>query len=118
MQHSDRSEAWNIRLRDGVSKNELADYLMADAERGFVQRWRTPPTVRVVYGTPIDLKKDVLNTVRLLNSALPPDWQIRYGEQHASPVDGGSGLRDGEIIVAFEPRGAWPSDMMNAAMAG
>ena len=111
LQHSDRSEAWNIRFRDGVSKSELADYLAADAWRGIVRRWRAPPTVRVVYGTPEYLEEDVLNTVRLLNSALPADWQIRYGEQHASPVDDASGLRNGEIIVAFDPREIWPSDI-------
>ena len=111
LQHPARSEAWNVRLRDGVSKNELADYLETDASQGVIQRWRTPPTVRVVYGTPTYLEEDVLNTVRLLNSALPTDWQIRYEEQHASPVDDASGFRNGEIIVAFESRGAWPSGL-------
>ena len=115
LQHSARSEAWNIRLRDGVSKNELVDYLMADAERGIVDRWSTPPTIRVAYGTSDAQERDVLNSVRLLNSALPPEWQIRYGEQHASPVDGASGLRDGEIIIAFEPRRSWPSDVPSNA---
>ena len=115
LQHSNRSEAWNIRLRDGVSKNELVDYLMADAERGIVDRWSTPPTIRVAYGTSDAQERDVLNSVRLLNSALPPEWQIRYGEQHASPVDGASELRDGEIIVAFDPRRSWPSDVPSNA---
>ncbi len=117
-QDSPRAEAWQVRLRDGVSRNQLVSYLRADAadhNRDYVERWRSPPTVRLAHGTSALDEQDTKNAIRLLNSALPPNWQIRFSDQRTSAS---VGRRPGEIVVAFEPQRNWPANIRSRDALG
>ena len=113
-QATSRSDAWHILLDDGTSRAELIDYLMADADSrdGTVVRWRNPPTVRMVQGSSVDDEFDTRMAVRLLNSALPVDWQIRFEDQHASAFD----PSNGEIIVSFFAHHRFPDSDSTTAL--
>ncbi|MDE0207860.1 MAG: hypothetical protein OXP66_17730 [Candidatus Tectomicrobia bacterium] len=105
--HGD-AEIGHIRLRDGVSANELLRYLRADANHsnGLVWRWgATPPVVRMFEGSS---DRDMFETemaVRMINSALPANWQLRF-DSTLVPPDGR--LNPGYIEVGFVPRERWP----------
>ena len=99
----------HLRIRDGTSASELLRYLRADAggTGGQVRRWgNTPPTVRMVEGAATDNDwVETLMAVRLINSVLPPDWQLRFSDEAAAP-DGE--VDPGFIEVAFTRRENWP----------
>lgn len=99
------TETWRFRVRDGVSWERLLSYFRADADDndGNLVRWGSPPTVRVAHGTPDDLEFEARLAVRLLNSALPPDWQIRFGDARSRHDH-----RDGEVVVEFSRSSTWP----------
>ncbi len=102
------AEVGALRVRDGVTASELLAYLRADAafrDINLVKRWSAPPTVRMIQGATADDVFDTLNAVRLINSALPADWQLRFDDRQAAP-DGQ--LNPGYIEVAFAPREEWP----------
>ena len=99
----------HVRLRDGVSATELLRYLRADAvdQGGFVLRWgATPPVVRLVEGSTAQDKWHTELAVRLVNSALPANWQVRLDD---APADRTATLDDGAIKVGFIPRERWPA---------
>lgn len=104
-----RTEMAHGRVRDGVSAAELVSYLRADAAfRGInlVKRWgSTPPTIRMAARSTDDDWFDTQNAVRLINSVLPPDWQLRFDNRET--VYNGL-LTRGYIDVAFVPRERWP----------
>ena len=97
------------RVRDGVSANELLRYLRADARhypQNLVSRWgSTPPTVRMLEGATVEDLTHTLNTVRLINSALPAHWQLRFDD---SPVSRTRETPPSVIRVGFEPQEYWP----------
>ena len=99
----------HVRFRDGVSATELLRYLRADARdtTGGVQRWgATPPVVRMVQGS-TDLDKwHTEMAVRLINSALPANWQLRLDD---TPAPRTADLERGAIKVGFLPREQWPA---------
>lgn len=99
------TQTWRFRVRDGTSAARLRAYLDADMadNGGNLVLWDRPPVVRVVHGTSEDQEFDVRTAVRLLNSALPADWQIRFGDSRSSHTH-----RDGEIIVEFSRASTWP----------
>ncbi len=98
-QQSDRAETWHFLMNDGTSKSRLVDYLVADTNdrQGAVVRWQNPPTVRMEQGSSSDQEAGVRMAVRILNSALPFDWQIRFSDQRA----GSFNYSRGDIIVSF-----------------
>ena len=104
------AEVGHMRLRDGVSASELIRYLRTDARfnDGLVRRWgNTPPTVRMVEGVATEQDWfETLMAVRLINSALPPDWQLRFSDEAAAP-DGQ--INSGFIEVGFTRRENWPT---------
>lgn len=90
---------------------QVAAYLVDDAGAdGRVRRFGAkPPTVRVIAGAAPDMVLDVLMAVRLVNASLPDGWQLSFDPE---PGAGGSGQPgDGEILVAFQPRGQWPAGL-------
>ena len=102
------AEIGHLRLRDGVSAVELLRYLRADARdnNGLVQRWgATPPVVRMIEGASDRDKSETFMAVRLINSALPADWQVRF--DHITPAAHDGQLTPGVIEVAFAPRERW-----------
>ena len=103
------AEIGHVRIRDGVSATELVRYLRADANHytaGVVRRWgATPPIVRMFEGSTARDKFEAEMAVRLINSALPANWQLRFDPTPAAP-DGR--LNPGYIEVGFAPRERWP----------
>lgn len=103
-----RTEMAHGRVRDGVSAAELLRYLRVDASfrgRNQIGRWSTPPTIRMLRGSTDEDWFDTQSAVRLINSVLPPDWQLRFDNREAAP-DGR--LNPDYIEVAFAPREEWP----------
>ena len=112
------AEIGHIRLRDGVSTSELLRYLRADAadRGGFVLRWgATPPVVRLVEGSTAQDKWHTEMAVRLVNSALPANWQVRLDD---APADRAATLDDGAIKVGFLPRKQWPAGTCSGRVVG
>ena len=109
----------HLRLRDAVSGAEIARYLRADAATksgNHVRRWgSTPPTVRLATGATADDRLHTMNAVRLVNSALPADWQLRVDD---TPAIRDGKLNPGFIEVAFDPRERWPSGVSTADRVG
>ena len=104
----DGVEVGHVRVRDGMSSSELLRYLRADAahyDGNQVRRWgNTPPTVRMIEGATEEEWADTLHAVRLINSVLPPDWQLKFDNREAAP-DGR--VNPGFIEVNFIPRERW-----------
>ena len=104
----DDVDVGHLQLRGGVSARGLQHYLRADAadQGGYLRRWGdTPPTVRMLEGSTGSDTADTLMAVRLINSALPPNWQLRFDNRPAAPADE---LNPGFIDVAFTARENWP----------
>ena len=101
-----RAKVGHLRIRDGISASELLRYLRADAgDKGRVLRWGdAPPTVRMAEGSTWKDVSDTLNAVRIINSALPPDWQLRFDDTRAARAERPN---PGYIDVAFVPREDW-----------
>ena len=103
------AEVGHLRFRDGTSASKLLRYLRADASDndGQIRRWgNTPPTVRMIEGAATEQDWfDTLMAVRLINSALPPDWQLRFSDEAVAP-DGKT--NPGFIEVEFTRRENWP----------
>ena len=103
----DGADVGHLRLRDGTSASELLRYLRADASYrnvNKVRRWASPPTVRLAEGASEKDVFDTLMAVRLINSSLPADWQLRFDETPS----GSSGRHDTGIIkVSVTPRENW-----------
>ena len=117
--HHGDAEIRHLRLRDAVSRAEVVRYLRADAASNSgnrVRRWgRTPPTVRLATGATEADQVDTMNAVRLINSALPADWQLRVD---TTLVARDGDLNPGFIEVAFDPRERWPSGASTADRVG
>ena len=114
-------------IDDGIEAAELIAYLRADAlsyrspdaetgdgdvqliPDGLVFRFaETPPTVRVVEGTPLESIDETVRVVQAINAALPREWQLRFDPE---PLPGNTQApEDGEISVAFAPQADWPSE--------
>ena len=93
----------------GVGRSTLLSELQDDIREGVghIDRWRDPPTVRVAHGTPDYLIDDVNYAIQMINTALPPDWQIGFDSR---PAPAGSNTEaPGEIFISFAPRGLWPA---------
>ena len=112
----DGAAVGSARVRNGIASSELLRYLRADAaaQKGRVQRWgNTPPTVRMIQGASEEYRSITKHAVRLINSVLPPNWQLKFDNRDAVP-DGH--LNPGIIEVNFIPRERWSrsSDHPNA----
>ncbi len=95
--------------RPGVGRAFLLSELRSDIQegQGYLDRWIDPPIVRVAHGTPDDLIGSVQYAVQMINTALPPDWQIGFDSQ---PAPAGSNTEaPGEIFISFAPHGLWPA---------
>lgn len=115
-------------VRDGVGKEELIAYLLADAASyadpeeepgtdpqllpgGLITRFAAmPPTVRVAAGTPPELLDETVRVVQAINAALPRDWQLGFGDVRTPadfPAPG-----DGEILVTFGRQADLPPEVV------
>ena len=122
--HGDTSVSHGT-IRDGVSAAEVIAYLQADGASyaapdsgngsdvqllpgGLVFRFAaTPPTVRIAEGTPAKLIDETVRVVQAINAALPREWQLRFGPDHAAAAPAPA---DGEILVTFAPHARWPAE--------
>ena len=75
----------HLRLNDGVTQAQLLSYLEASAATDsglpteYVRRWRSnPPIVRMMSGSSNSDRQDTMTAVRIINSMLPPDWQLTF----------------------------------------
>ena len=114
-------------LVNAVTRARLVAYLREDAlsyvrdgaEAGFDEQLfpdglllrfaAEPPLVRVAEGTPPELLDEAVRVVQLMNTALPRDWQIGFGEE-----PGATGTADpgpSEVIIAFAAQEDWPDEV-------
>ena len=110
-------------VQDGLGAAELLAYLREDArallsgdpegdagleflQDGLLLRFQAvPPIVRVVDGARPELIDETVRVVQLLNTALPPGWQVRFDHEPGSP--GLLSPPDGEILIEFGPQADW-----------
>ena len=93
----------------GVGRSALLQELRDDIrDFGHVSRWSTPPIIRVAHGTPDYLINYTHFAVTMINTALPPDWQLGFDFQPATA--GADPFMPGEIFITFAPRDEWPAD--------
>lgn len=98
--------------QDGVTGATLAGFLThhrrTDSPFGEGTLWgSTPPVVRVASAraTP-QYVEEVRRAVEIINSALPPDWQMTFDptlRQENFPFGHGTEWYDGEIVVNYAP---------------
>lgn len=98
-------------VNDGKDAGALTRLLTRD-EAGAprpVKRWGAPPTIHAAPGTTAEQAAEVRLIVKYINSALPPDWQLRWSdERREAPADPRRVFHDDRIQVVFAPAGAWP----------
>ena len=100
-------------VQDGIGAEQLIAYIEDDASRpnwplshpdylnGYVERFgKNPPQVIAAEGTSKEQFSDLVRAVQLINTWLPPDWQMTMGELSESevPLE-----QDGKITVHFLP---------------
>ena len=108
----DNAPVWHENVRNGTSKQRLADYLEADAaeDDGRLRRFGDrPPVIRAVAGTSDDHWRALRFAVQVLNDSLPRDWQLRISDERAFVPYANREPAKGEIIVHFEPQIFWPA---------
>lgn len=98
-------------IMDGVDGTTLAGFLThhrrTDSPYGEGMRWAsTPPVVRVVSGATTEYIQQTQRAVELINSALPPDWQMIFDPTPRNAQERTFGHAngeyfDGEITVLF-----------------
>lgn len=99
--------------RDGVTGETLAGFLTHHRRTGSPYGegtlWgSTPPVVRVASGATAEHIGEVRRAVDIINSALPPDWQMTFDptpRQENQPFGHGTVWYDGEITVNYAPSG-------------
>ena len=97
--------------RDGVDGRTLAGFLThhrrTDSPYGEGLRWAsTPPVVRVVSGAAAQYVQQTRRAVEIINSALPPNWQMTFDPTPRNARERTFGHAneeyfDGEITVLF-----------------
>lgn len=108
--------AWG-RERNGVGRNDLISEIQEDIRKyGYVRRWATPPVVRVAHGTPDYLINLTHTAVAMINTALPPNWQLGFEFQPASA--GADPFAPGAILITFGPESLWPNEAQNRDALG
>ena len=110
--HHGAAEVFYGRIRDGVGRDVLVDYLVEDArEDGRLERFGdTPPVVKVAFGTSEQHWQDVKLAVRMINASLPNDWQLALSDDRVpKPTRNARSAEKGEVIVAFARQETWPA---------
>lgn len=102
--------------KDGVPGAKLAGFLTHHQRTdspyntsGEIERWgSTPPVVRVASGATAQYVGEVRRAVEIVNSALPPDWQMTFDptpRQEDQPFGRGTVWYEGEIVVNYANSG-------------
>lgn len=92
---------------DGIGRNTLIAELAEDArEYKFLIRWEEPPVIRFKEGTSQELISLTHNVVAMINTALPPDWQLSIDFESVPEPPEQNG-----IFISFVPRHEWPEDL-------
>lgn len=91
--------------RDGVSAAGLRAFLR-DAHEAQLVRFQRPPTLRVASDTSALHLDIAMRAVRIVNSALPLDWQIQVAAAGSTPRQRAP---DGEMRIDFAPPHEWSS---------
>ncbi len=100
-------------VRDGAAAADVIAFLRPSAIHSEVTGLATfsrPPTVRVVEGTNEKFTDYAVRAVQIINTALPQDKRIRFGDSPApDPVDVEDVPR-GSIYIEFIPQAQWPGE--------
>lgn len=104
--------------RDGVGSERLIAYLTHDVLDGtpgpkpgeYIQRFDSPPPVRIAQGTSPELVDLTVRALQLINAALPADWQLRI-DPEPGPADPAANDNPphGQILIQFAPVADWPT---------
>ena len=96
------------RVADGEKGSDVIDYLRTMVtDSGYLATFPNPPTVSVVEGTSEEFTTATLHAVRIVNSILPYDKQIVFGESYAPDPRDARDIPYGNIQVEFLPQYRW-----------
>ena len=91
---------------NGATVSDVIRFLLAefegDADINHVRRWSDPPTVRIANGAGEQDRLEIITGVRMINSGLPPDWQLTVLDSGAT-----ESRNVGYIDVFFMPVDQW-----------
>ena len=109
IRHHDETAISYGKIRDGVGKHKVVQYLQAMASSWFsglepgLFTLQEPPIVRLADGTSYEHSRYVVRALQIINSALPHGWKMRIDDEPVSV-----GMRKdgrwpdrGEIVVEF-----------------
>ena len=101
-------------VRDGAAAADVIAYLRPSAIHSEVTGLATfsrPPVVRVVEGTNEKFTDHAVRAVQIINTALPQDKRLSFGDAPApDPVDAADVPRGG-IYIEFIPQAQWPGEV-------
>ena len=101
-------------VRDGAGAADVIAYLWPATIHSEVTGLATfsrPPTVRVVEGTNEKFTDYAVRAVQIINTALPQDKRLSFGDAPApDPVDVDDVPR-GSIYIEFIPQAQWPGEV-------
>lgn len=109
IRHHDETAIFYGKIRDGVGKYKVVQYLQAMASSWFsghdagLFTLQEPPVVRLADGTSYEHRRYVVRALQIINSALPHEWKIRIDDEPVSVGfrKNGNWPDRGEIIVEF-----------------
>ena len=101
-------------VRDGAGAADVIAYLRPSASHSEVTGLATfsrPPVVRVVEGTNEKFTDYAVRAVQIINTALPQEKRLSFGDAPApDPVDAADVPRGG-IYIEFIPQAQWPGEV-------
>lgn len=100
-------------VRDGSSAADVIAYLRPRAVHPEVTGLATfpnPPTVHVVEGTSEKYTGYAVRAVQIINTALPRDARLSFGDAPAPDPAGVEDVPRGGIYIEFIPQSQWPGE--------
>ncbi|MCE2453342.1 MAG: hypothetical protein J4F48_11050 [Nitrospinae bacterium] len=100
------------RIADGERTSNVITYMrQVISDAGYLTTFPNPPTVSVVEGTDDEFTTATVHAVRIVNSILPYDKQLIFGESYAPSPTNFRDVPYGNVYVEFIPQNRWPQGL-------
>ena len=97
------------RVADGENAADVVAYLRyMTTDSRYLATFENPPTVSVAEGTDEKFTTATIHAVRIVNSILPYNKQIVFGESNAPKTRDARDVPFGNIHIEFLPQNEWP----------
>ena len=101
-------------VRDGAAAADVIAYLRPatiHSEVTGLSTFSRPPVVRVVEGTNEKFTDYAVRAVQIINTALPQDKRLSFGDAPAPDPVGVDDVPRGSIYIEFIPQAQWPGEV-------